>query len=842
MVEKKVPFDTQNKRASNELSPPEKKRRLLIIILVSTLLLLLITGGAAAAVVSSYINDAPPLDPNYLEMVETSYIFDSNEKVVAPVHGEQHRIAVDLGEVPDHVKQAFIAIEDERFYEHSGFDLYANIRAAYANLLAGSIVQGASTISQQLVQNAFLSTETTIKRKVQEIYLAMRIENIYSKEEILEMYLNQVYFGNSAYGIEAAAKTYFDKSVDELEIPEAAMLAGSVQMPNYYNPIDNIEAAKERMESVLNNMKRIGFISESQYSRALNKDLDYAQQHGPDYPYPHYVNYVLYNELIHILKASPSYETRDEAAQAIYTEGLRIYTCLDPSLQDHVENVLGQEELYPETFYVNMSEAREAISDLPAGEDLSSDQLEEFTDEESGVAQPQAAIVVADPETGQIKALGGGREFRREKDELLRFNHLRQPGSAIKPITTYGPAFEEGTLAGAGSTLDDSPYKKEEQDWFPENFDYKFRGMIPVREALVYSYNIPAIRAYEELGPQTGSNYAEKMGISTLHPEETDNLSLTLGGFQRGVTAIDMAQAYSVFANQGVKVNLHTVEKVVDREGNIIFERSPEAEEILSPQSAFLVNDILQDFVTDYLGGELQIDRPVAAKTGTTDDYKDVYLAAYTPNLVATFWMGYDEPGMGRIEEGWRYSTAFLREVFLKAFEDLEIEEFEEPEGIVRMSVCDKSGLRPNDDCHEADTVISDYFIADQAPDEECDMHEDGYYNRPEYIETDERWSSKGGPDRGPEDAEEMPSKPDSDLNLFNREEDEGPVDVPDVTGSSQGMAEMRLARAGLEVGTVEQRYHDEVPIGRLIEQDPDPGTTVENGYKVDIIISRGPE
>ncbi len=841
MVEKKVPFDAQNNRDSNEPRPPWKNRRLVIIILALTLLLL-ITGGTAAAVVSSYIHDAPPLDPAYLETVETSYIFDSNGRVVTPIHGEQHRIAVNLDEVPDHVEQAFIAIEDERFYEHSGFDLTANIRAAYANLRAGSIVQGASTISQQLAQNAFLTTETTLERKIQEIYLAIRIEGIYSKEEILEMYLNRVYFGNSAYGIEAAAQTYFDKSVDELEIPEAAMLAGAVRMPNHYNPINNTGAAEERMQSVLYNMKRLGFISESQYSQALSEDLDYAEQRSPDYLYPHYVDYVLHHELINILMAGPTFETRDEAYQAVYTDGLRIYTSLDPSLQGHVEDVLGQEELYPETFYVNMSRAREAISDLPAGESLSADQLEDFTDEDSGVAQPQAAIVVADPATGQIKALGGGREFRKEVDELLRFNHLRQPGSAIKPITTYGPAFEEGTLAGAGSTLDDAPYKKEEQGWFPENFDYKFRGMIPAREALVYSYNIPAVRAYEDLGPQTGAGYAEKMGISTLYPEEVDNLSLTLGGLHRGVTAIDMAQAYSVFANQGVRVDLHTVEKIVDRHGNTLFERSPEAEQILSPQSAFLVNDILQDFVTGYLGGELQIDRPVAAKTGTTDDYRDVYLAAYTPNLVATFWMGYDEPRMGRIEEGWRYSTAFLREVFLKKFEDLEVEEFEEPVDIVRISVCDKSGLRPNDDCHAADTVISDYFIADQVPYEECDMHEDGYYNRPEYIETDERWSSRGGPGRGPEDAEEKPSSPGTELNIFKREEAEGPVDVPDVTGSSQGMAEMRLARVGLEVGTVEHRYHDQVRIGRVIEQNPEPGTTVENGHEVDLIISRGPE
>ncbi len=841
MAEKKVPYDDHNGPKKNQYRNRARKIRIIKISILTLFLVFLIGGGAAAAVIVSYINEAPALDPAHLETVETSYLFDSSGRVVTSLHGEQHRTAVDLPEVPLHVQQAFIAIEDERFYRHQGFDLTANLRAAYANLQAGAIVQGASTISQQLAQNAFLSPETSYRRKIQEIYLAIRLEQEYSKEEILEMYLNRIYFGNGAYGIEAAAETYFGKSAGELDIPEAAMLAGAVRMPNYYNPIDNKIAAEERMHSVLANMNRLQFITETEYSDSLGRNLDYAEPRTPEYPFPHFVDYVLHSELIEILMVINDYETREQAYRAIYTEGLRIHTTLDPSLQEHVESILGQDELYPVTYQVDMTALREAVAGLSGGESLTEEQIEELRDEEDGVPQPQAAIVAADPATGRIKALGGGREYRRRVDEVLRFNHLRQPGSAIKPIITYGPAFEEGALAGAGSTLDDSPYKKPEINWFPENFDYKFRGMIPVRQALVYSYNIPAVRALEKLGPETGSRYAQKMGLTTLHPEETGNLSLTLGGLSLGVTAIDMAQAYSVFANNGVKVNLHTVERIEDRRGNVLYEVDTSPERVLSPQSAFLVNDILQDFVTAYLGRDLQIDRPVAAKTGTTDNYRDVYLAAYTPNLVATFWMGYDEPRMGKIQQGWRYSTAFLREVFLEAFETLEIEEFEEPDGIVRLTVCSRSGLRPNDDCHEAETVTSDYFIAENAPAEVCDMHEDGYYNRPDYIETDERWSSRGGPGRGPADAEEMPTRPGTGLGLFGRDI-EGPVEVPDVTGSSPGMAEMRLARVGLEVGSVEYRLSDDVMYNRVISQDPGPGVTVEAGDKVNLVVSEGPE
>ncbi len=725
MAEKKVPLEQRSAAYSRKPKRSAVNASLILkILLIVFILLLLIGGGAIAAVVFNYVNEAPPFDPSQLATVETSYIYDSEGNEIAALHEEQNRIVVGFNQIPQHVQEAFIAIEDERFFKHFGFDITGSLRAAYINFRAGEIVQGASTITQQLAQNAFLTTDKTYRRKIQEIWLALQLERLYGKEEILEMYLNRIYFGNGAYGVEAAAQTYFDQGVADLTLAEAAMLAGAVRSPNYYNPFDNLLEAEARMWVVLANMSRLGLITDHQRQAALQEQLDYALPQSPEYAYPFFVDYVVHHELIKILSAMPGIDSRQEAYQAIYTGGLRVYTTLEPDLQQHVEDVLARTDLYPSTIYVDLPRVREAVSKLPPDRDLTWAQIQELMVEEEGVAQPQAAIVVADPATGKIKALGGGRDYRKKVDEILRFTTLRQPGSAIKPIIAYAPAFNEGVLAGPGSTLDDSPFTGP-QGWKPKNFDNRFRGPISAREALYFSYNVPAVRLFQALSPRVGVSYAQRMGISTIAPEEIDNLSLTLGGFTYGVSAIDMAQAYGVLANSGVKVDLHTVEKIVDPNGRVLYEQFNDPQQILSPQAAFLVNDILQDFVTKYLGRALQIDRPVAAKTGTTENWKDVYLVAYTPNLVASFWMGFDEPKMGGIQQGWRYSTVFLREVFLEAFKDLEIRNFNRPDGIVRLEVCSISGLRPNDLCRAAGTVSSDYFIARFAPSWLCDYHQD---------------------------------------------------------------------------------------------------------------------
>lgn len=725
MAEKKQPLDL--KVEPSRFKKGKRKaffRTFLHSLFALLLILFIIAGGATAAVVVNYVNEAPPFDPSRLTTVETSYIYDSNGQEIVALHDEQNRIVVNLNSIPPHVRNAFIAIEDERFFNHYGFDIISSMRAAHVNYQAGRIVQGGSTITQQLAQNAFLTTEMTYRRKIQEIWLAIQLERSYGKEEILEYYLNRIYFGNGAYGIEAASQTYFAKSAIDLTIAEAALLAGVVHSPNHLNPINNKAEAELRMQTVLSSLKRLDFISAAQYREALNQELTYAELASPEYPYPHFVDYVVHQELIKILSAMPSFGSREEAYRAIYNGGLRIYTTLDPAMQVHVEEVLNRTDLYPATIYLDMPRVREAVAALPPDQDLTRAQLQEMINEEGGVPQPQAAIVVADPVTGRVRALGGGREYRKTVDEVLRFVNLRQPGSAIKPIIAYAPAFEEGVLAGAASPVNDSPFTGP-QGWQPKNFDNRFRGLIPARDALYFSYNIPAIRVFQSLGTRVGANYAERMGISSIDPSEIDNLALSLGGFTYGVSAIDMAQAYSVLANDGVRVDLYTVERIEDRHGAVLYEQKVNPRQVISPQAAFIVNDILQDFVRKYLGRALQIDRPVAAKTGTTENWKDVYLVAYTPNLVASFWMGYDEPRIGGIQQGWRYSTAFLREIFLEAFKTLEIREFTRPSGVVTMEVCSVSGLRPTENCRAAGTIRSDYFTERFAPRVTCDIHLD---------------------------------------------------------------------------------------------------------------------
>ncbi len=791
MAEKKQPFDLKVVPTRYKKGRRKAIFRTIVNSLFAFLLVLfIVAGGAAAAVVVNYVNEAPPFNPSHLAAVETSYIYDSKGNEIAVLHDEQNRIVVDLDSVPEHVRNAFVAIEDERFFNHYGFDVISSMRAAYVNYRAGKILQGGSTITQQLAQNAFLTTEMTYRRKIQEIWLAIQLERNYGKEEILEFYLNRIYFGNGAYGIEAAAQTYFAKPAANLSIAEAALLAGVVHSPNNLNPVNNKAEAEQRMRTVLSSLERLGFISAAEHNTALQQQLVYAELSSPDYHFPYFVDYVVHRELIDILSAMPSIGSREEAYRAIYNGGLRVYTTLDPNMQIHVEEVLNRTDLYPATVYLDMPGVREASAALPPDQDLTRAQLEALIDEEGGVPQPQAAIVLADPITGRIRALGGGREYRKTVDEVLRFANLRQPGSAIKPIIAYAPAFEEGVLTGASSTIDDSPFTGP-HGWRPKNFDNRFRGLMPAREALYYSYNIPAVRVFQALGTRVGVGYAERMGISTIDPSEVDNLALTLGGFTYGVRAIDMAQAYSVLANDGIRVDLYTVEKIEDRHGAVLYEQKINPRQIISPQAAFIVNDILQDFVTEYLGRALQIDRPVAAKTGTTENWKDVYIVAYTPNLVASFWMGYDEPRIGGIQQGWRYSTAFLREVFLEAFKTLEIREFMRPTGIVTMDVCTVSGLRPLSNCRSAGTVRSDYFIERNAPRGFCDIHlglvdhtdddldDDFTDDQPEPPEDDlvDDDNGQGQPPSEDNDNGQPPSE-DND-NGVPPDNDETPVDNP---------------------------------------------------------------
>ncbi len=780
VAEKKVPlgdFQKSTAKKSKEIRLFKLKinRKIIKVTFLPLLIIIAIVGMIGAGILISYAASAPPLDPAALETVEASYIIDREDVEITQLHASENRVVIPIDEIPEQLQKAFIAIEDERFQKHSGVDLMGFGRAILVNIRDRSFSQGASTITQQLITNTILSKEKRIKRKVQEMWLALKLERIYSKQEILEMYLNRICFGHAVYGVEAAARYYLDKSVGDLNLAESALLAGVVRLPAYDNPFDNAEGAVNRMKLVLANMKRLGYISKTEYEEALATELIFAEPVSLAYPHPYFIDYVVHYELVDILKNMPEFGSVEEAYEAIYNGGFKVYTTLNTDYQSHVENVLERADLYPRTIYVDMIRLREDVN--ANNGQLPSDYPGAYIDEEMGVPQPQSALVLADPQSGEILALGGGRDYKKNRNELLRYLSARQPGSAIKPVIAYAPSFEEGLL-GAGSALDDSPLIGP-QGWRPENFGSVFYGMVSVRQALSNSYNIPAIKTYTDyIGLQKGAEKAYQMGISTYNPlENTPVPSWAIGS--REVTALDMTQAFGVFANNGIKMKIHTVRRIEDRYGKVIYENQASPIQVLSPEAAFITNSILQDVIGTTATGLSGLGRPLAAKTGTADDERDVYLVAYTPNIVASFWMGYDIKDMGAITRGWVLRTMIVKEVFKGVFETLPRETFPPPPpGVVRVEVCSKSGLLPTDQCHAAGTVRTDYFLRNHAPQLPCDMHvmvpicqvsgllagefcpseqvvETPYFNRPEYIITDGGWRSGAG--RGPLDAAESP-------------------------------------------------------------------------------------
>ncbi len=782
------------KKNNNNGSKKTKKgnsiiKKFLKVGLLLVIFLFLIGIGTTIAVSVSYIQEAPEFDPENLKLQETSYVYDNEGNKVTQLHGEQNRIVVPIEEIPEHVQQAFIAIEDERFYDHIGVDLVGIARASWINLRSGGIVQGASTITQQLARNAFLTSEQTLKRKIQEAWMAINLEREYSKEEILEKYLNHIYFGNGAYGVEAASQTYFGKSVDELDTAEAAELAGIPSAPQVNNPWHSEERSQRNRNYVLSRMKNMNFISSEEANKSGEKELEYAVPDREDYPHPYFIDYVLHRELIDILTSMPTFDSRGDAYNAIYTQGLRVYTTMDTSMQSTVEDTLNNDEFYPETLYIDIDKLKEAFREN--NNRLPHDYPGAYIDEERGVPQPQGAMMLANPGSGEIKALGGGRHYHRQINEVLRYASRRQPGSAIKPITVYAPAFEEGLIT-PGTVLDDAPKVYDDIPAFtPSNWDGAFWGLATVRDVLVHSRNIPAVTTFEELTPQKGAEYAEQMGIRTILEEERNNLSLALGGFQAGATVIDMGQAYSVLANEGIKSDLHTVTRIEDREGNLIWEREVEPRQVLSRQTAYQVNDILKGVPGDFVGSWLHIDRPLAAKTGTTDGQADRYLASYTPNLTSIVWMGYDIRDMGGIASP-RHTAKITNKVLNEVLNDIPEEDFYRPSGFEETQICTKSGQKPTELCKEAGTVTTELFPREQLPEDTCERHvektvctgaEDNgnYYlpsnycpseslvervflDRPDFILTDGRWRlAPSGV--GPADATEMPPNTECELH-----------------------------------------------------------------------------
>ncbi len=526
----------------------------------------------------------------------STHIYDRNGKPMYEIYREQNRTPVRLRELPAYVYQAAVAIEDKDFFNHRGVAWYSGIGRSIREFIVTKTVQGGSTITQQLVKSALLSPERTIERKLKEIILALWTERLYSKIEILEMYLNQVPYGGAAYGIEEAANTYFDKSAKDLTLEEAALLAGLPISPSIYSPFANPELAKVRRNDVLKNMFRQEYITSDQYKKAAAAPVDTAPPQI-SIKAPHFVFYVR-NELDKLF-----------GIRTVEEGGLNVVTSLDLTIQDRVEQILAEE-----------------------------------VDKIRGLNVNNAAALVTKPATGEILAMAGSVDYFGSPSGAFNVvTALRQPGSSIKPVM-YSLALAKGLTAA--SPIDDTPVSFQSAGapaYRPVNYDGRFHGRVTLRTALGNSYNIPAVRTLNYVGVPDFIDHAKRMGITTWNEPERYGLSLTLGGAE--VTMIDMARAYGVFANMGNKIDVTPISYITDKTDTVIFEKPSRSQRVLDPGISYIMSDILSDPAArqSAFGARSALEVPgyrVAVKTGTTDQKKDNWTIGYTPEYLVVVWVG----------------------------------------------------------------------------------------------------------------------------------------------------------------------------------------------------------
>ena len=597
----------------------------------------------------------------------SSRVYDDKNELIDEFFLEDRKL-VRIAEVPKVVIQAFVAAEDSRFFEHKGFDVQSIFRAVFKNIEAGHIIQGGSTITQQVAKMMYLSPEKKYNRKFKEAILAYKIDKYLSKQEILNLYLNQIYLGHGTYGVESASLGYFGKSAKELRLHEAALLAGMPKAPTNYSPFLHYEKAKQRQYYVLTRMMEDGYISKEEMEKAYAAPLNLRPIRPKDKMAAYFVENVR------------RYVQEKYGADVLYKEGLSIYTTLDMNIQKY---------------------AGEAM-------ERGLKELEERNKYEPGLVQ--GALYCMDVKTGAIRAMVGGRDFN--KSEFNRATQSRrQPGSAFKPII-YTAAFDKGMTPA--TVIVDSPIAVEDPSqeggvWRPRNFDGKFMGPITMRTALVLSRNVVTVKILQEIGVDYAVSYAMNMGITS--PLVT-TLSLALG--VSGVTLEELVKAYDVLINEGKKVTPYFIKKIVDRTGNVFEETSVQSEQVIDPRIAFLTTYVMQDVVRSGTGTRVRsIARPVAAKTGTTNDNRDAWFIGATPSLIAGVWVGFDqEASLGAQEVGGRTAAPIWLYFMEKTLGQAPVESFPVPGGIVFEKINPQTGASAD----ASEKGISEAFLQGASP------------------------------------------------------------------------------------------------------------------------------
>lgn len=659
-----------------------KKKSLWKRIVFIAVLVLLAIGLSVGGLFTYYIITAPSLDESELTTPFSSELYDMDEDKFEEL-GSEKRTKISYDDLPDELIDAVTATEDARFFKHHGIDLRRIGGAILGNVFNGFGSEGASTITQQVVENSFLSKEKKLKRKVQEQWLALQLERKYSKEEILEMYLNKIYYGHRSYGVAKAAENYFGATdLEDLDLAESAVLAGLPQRPSGYDPFEHPDNTKKRMDTVLTLMERHDKITEEEADEARDTDIESLLADKDDDesdPYKAFLDKV-------------EDEVKEKAGGAdINTDGLKVYTTLDPDIQDHVESLLSDDD--------------DTIS-YPGDKE----------DKDGDSKKFQAGMTILDTGTGAVRAIGGGRDT----DEKDRHNYAikdgRQPGSAIKPIFDYGPAIEYENWSTYHQLDDDKPLeiKGSADNDTIGNVDGEYYGWVSLRTALSESRNVPAAKAFREVGPENAKKFAKGLGIDM----ESNGITEAIGGAETDVTTMEMAGAFSAFGNEGIYNEPFAVEKVEFPDGEEV-DMEPESEAAMSDSTAYMITDVLKDVLSEGTATQSEIPGlPMAAKTGTTDDSDDAWLAGYTTNYTMSVWTGYGQ-GIGMDSDETQIRHQIFKNVMEKISEGVDTPDFEKPDSVVEKDI--EKGSNPAElasDYTPASDIVTELFVKGHEPDD----------------------------------------------------------------------------------------------------------------------------
>ncbi len=749
-----------------------------------------IGASAGIGVFKGIIDTAPSIEN--IDVTPTgfsTFVYDlEGNQIGKLIAQDSNRIPVAKDMIPENLAHAFVAIEDERFYEHNGIDIKGIIRAAYVGISNGfHFTEGASTITQQLLKNNVFTNWTKedgfmdkIKRKIQEQYLAIELTKTMSKDDVLVNYMNTINLGQNTLGVQAASLRYFNKSVNTLTLSECAVIAGITQNPSKFNPISHPDNNAQRREKVLNNMLEQGYITQTEYDEAMADDV-YSRiqivnaEVEEDSVNTYFVD-ALTDDIMEDLMATGNY-TETQAYTLLYSGGLKIYATQDPHVQEICDEAFSNEENYPEGTRWQLSyelttqdsngnfknystemyrqyfkEMDSSFNLLYSSQEAAYDAIEQYKaavmkpgEEVYGenitlTPQPQVSIVIEDQSTGYVVAMVGGRGQKEASRTLNRAtDSKRQPGSTFKIVAVYAPALDSAGLTLA-TVMNDAPFNyangRPVNNWWGS----EYRGLNSLRTAIAQSMNIIAVKTLTQITPQLGFDYLKNFGFTTLVEREEITVggktqvfsdiqqSLALGGITKGVTNEELTAAYAAIANGGTYIKPKLYTKVLDHDGNVILDNTaPQSRQVIKETTAWLLTDAMVDVVTSGTGASVNFgNMAIAGKTGTTSDYNDVWFSGYTPYYTASVWTGYDNNAKLQKGNGERNLAKKLwRAVMSKVHEDLPSQSFQVPSGIVTATVCSQSGKLPIPGLCDG-TLKTEYFAEGTVPTESCDVHYQG--------------------------------------------------------------------------------------------------------------------